>query len=85
VEISHAFARRIIANNMIVRATARIKYLADAPKVKPILLEDVEVWETAASRGLHVGVILGAVGIVGAPLMFWFGRRRRTPAAAAPA
>lgn len=85
VSISSAFAKKIIADNRVMRASVRIKYLASSSDVAPIILEDAAEQEATNAMMVRFGAIAGVLGLIGAALMFWLGRRRRAADARLPA
>jgi hypothetical protein len=78
VTISSAFARQIIVDDRISRATVRIKYLPEATiDSVPIVLEDAARQEEQDAFMMQLGLGLAGVGVVGSGLFFLVGRRRR--------
>jgi hypothetical protein len=80
VKISSPFASKLIVGDKLVRDTVKIKYLANTPDVKPVVIEDAKQRIQNDEEMLPVGLAGGVVGLLGAAAFFYFGRRRQAEA-----
>ena len=77
VAVSQVFAGEIIRDDRIVRDSVRIRYLADDPEAKPILVEDAGRQAEGDRELIWVGAGAGVIGIVGSLVLLLAGRRAK--------
>jgi hypothetical protein len=76
VSISSNMADAVIVGDKIVRDKVKIKYLADAPDIKPVIVEDAARRLQNQDDMLPVGVGAGVVGAIGAAFMLMRDRKK---------
>ena len=71
VSITSRLADQIIVGDKIVRDAVKIKYLADAPETKPVILEDADLKLSNNQEMVPLGIGAGVIGALGSAFFLW--------------
>jgi hypothetical protein len=86
IEVSSEYAKKIIDGDYLVIEEAKIKYLPDEPDVEAIVTEDGPQRVKDEEMMMYLGGGAGVIGLIGAPIVFLAGRKKKPePAKKEPA
>ncbi|HWA00892.1 MAG TPA: hypothetical protein VG841_11325 [Caulobacterales bacterium] len=75
VDISSEFAHRVVVDGNLTIGATEIKYLAEDPSTI-VLVRDAEQQAADKQLNMWIGAGAGLLGLVFAPLIFWWERKR---------
>jgi hypothetical protein len=75
VDISDAFAERIILNDAVMIDQVQVKYLASESDIPLVVVEDAPEQLANKQFDMWAGIVAAIAGVLLAPLMFWLERR----------
>lgn len=75
IPISEAMAQRVVVNNELIIDHTTIKYLPADPEGSVVVVDDAQEQLSEQQSQMWFGIVAGILGLILAPLMFWWERR----------
>jgi hypothetical protein len=85
IEVSSEYAKKIIDGDYLTIEEAKIKYLPNELEAGALVTEDGPQRIKDKEMMMYLGAGAGVIGLIGAPIVFLAGRRKKPEPAKAPA